>query len=148
MTRQELLQRFYHKGLIKVELVTPPADLTAPTNGSATANGVNGGGGGTPPVRPSAGTPDMSRYTPTSVDAMASARDRWMNTCSGLSSASAVAAAASQPQLQQATSPHQTFYPWMAIAGEYCIQYLFTLKQPFIESMTMISSINLKITRT
>ena len=117
MTRQELLQRFYHKGLIKVELVTPPADLTAPTNGSATANGVNGGGGGTPPVRPSAGTPDMSRYTPTSVDAMASARDRWMNTCSGLSSASAVAAAASQPQLQQATSPHQTFYPWMAIAG-------------------------------
>jgi len=89
----------------------------APTgNGTAAPTGTNGVGG-TTPVRPSVCTPEMSRYTPTTVDAMASARDRWMNTCSGLSSASAVAAAASQPQLQQAASPHQTFYPWMAIAG-------------------------------
>ena len=97
----------------------------------AAANGpTTNGGGGTTPVRPSAGTPDMSRYTPTSVDAMASARDRWMNTCSGLSSASAVAAAASQPQLQQAASPHQTFYPWMAIAGKAgTITHLYTISK-------------------
>ena len=87
--------------------------------GNGTANATGNGVGGTTPVRPSVCTPEMTRYTPTAaVDAVASARDRWMNTCSGLSSASAVAAAASQPQLQQATSPHQTFYPWMAIAGK------------------------------
>jgi hypothetical protein len=37
------------------------------------------------PVRPSACTPDMSRYTPSSDQA---ARDRaWMNTCSSLTAA-------------------------------------------------------------
>ena len=70
----------------------------------------------------------MTRYTPTTVDAVASARDRWMNTCTGLSSASALSSAAAQPQLQQ-TSPHQTFYPWMAISGKlkfvfYCIKMI------------------------
>merc|ERR1712029_1201926 len=52
----------------------------------------------------------MTRYTPSAVDAAAaSARDRWMNSCS-LTSASQP-----QPQLQQ--SANHTFYPWMAIAG-------------------------------
>ena len=78
----------------------------------ATGGGVpgwgSGGVGGA--LRPSVCTPDMTRYTPSSVDA----RDRaWMNTCSSLSAAAQV----TQPpsQLQQ-PSPHQTFYPWMAIA--------------------------------
>ena len=62
------------------------------------------------PVRPSACTPDMSRYTPSAVDA-AAARDRWMNTCSGLTSAS-------QGQSLQQASANHTFYPWMAIAGK------------------------------
>ncbi|XP_023341232.1 homeotic protein ultrabithorax isoform X2 [Eurytemora carolleeae] len=71
--------------------------------------GVGGGWGSSAPVRPSVCTPDMARYTPDQA-----ARDRaWMNTCSSLSAAAQV----SQPpsQLQQ-PSPHQTFYPWMAIA--------------------------------
>ncbi|QQP52906.1 Uncharacterized protein FKW44_005196, partial [Caligus rogercresseyi] len=71
--------------------------------------------GGSTPVRPSACTPDMTRYTPTAADA-AAARDRWMNSCSSLSSAASQVAAASQPQLQQAASANHTFYPWMAIA--------------------------------
>ena len=81
----------------------------APGAGGGTnhTNAANGN-----PVRPIVSTPDMTRYTPSAVDAAAaSARDRWMNSCS-LSSAS-------QPQpsqLQQ--SAHQTFYPWMAIAGK------------------------------
>ena len=87
--------------------------------GSTGGGSANNGsiGGGTTPVRPSVCTPEMTRYTPTTADAVASARDRWMNTCTGLSSASALSSAAAQPQLQQ-TSPHQTFYPWMAIAGK------------------------------
>ena len=92
---------------------------TGAAGGGSTGGGsANNGsiGGGTTPVRPAVCTPEMARYTPTAVDAVASARDRWMNTCSGLSSAS-LSSAAAQPQLQQ-TSPHQTFYPWMAIAGE------------------------------
>lgn len=86
--------------------------------GSTGGGSANNGsiGGGTTPVRPAVCTPEMTRYTPTTVDAVASARDRWMNTCTGLSSASALSSAAAQPQLQQ-TSPHQTFYPWMAIAA-------------------------------
>ena len=95
------------------------------SNGGTGGGGSTGGGsanngsigGGTTPVRPSVCTPEMTRYTPTTVDAVASARDRWMNTCTGLSGASALSSAAAQPQLQQ-TSPHQTFYPWMAIAGK------------------------------
>ena len=44
------------------------------------------GWGGAAPVRPSVCTPDMTRYTPSSVDQVA--RDRaWMNTCSSLSAA-------------------------------------------------------------
>ena len=44
------------------------------------------GGPGSAPVRPSVCTPDMTRYTPSSVDLVA--RDRaWMNTCSSLSAA-------------------------------------------------------------
>lgn len=78
---------------------------------AAAAAGWNGS---STPVRPSVCTPDMTRYTPTAVDV--AARDRWMNTCS-LSSASQAAAAAAQPQLQQAASANHTFYPWMAIAG-------------------------------
>jgi len=77
-----------------------------------TPGSVAGWGAGAP-VRPSVCTPDMTRYTPSSADQVA--RDRaWMNTCSSLSAA----AQASQPpsQLQQ-PSAHQTFYPWMAIAG-------------------------------
>ena len=96
--------------------------------GSTGGGSANNGsiGGGTTPVRPSVCTPEMTRYTPTTVDAVASARDRWMNTCTGLSSASALSSAAAQPQLQQ-TSPHQTFYPWMAIAGKwkfFCVSVL------------------------
>jgi len=82
-------------------------DLSAATAGG----GAVGGWGTGAPVRPSVCTPDMTRYTPSSDQA---ARDRaWMNTCSSLSAAAQV----SQPpsQLQQ-PSPHQTFYPWMAIA--------------------------------
>lgn len=66
----------------------------------AAAAAANGG------VRPSVCTPDMTRYTPSTVDAM-SARDRWMSSCS---------LTGSQAQPQQ--SAHQTFYPWMAIAGK------------------------------
>lgn len=77
-------------------------ELNAAASGWSTSTG---------PVRPSAGTPDMSRYTPSAVDV--AARDRWMNTCSGLTSVSQ----ASQPQLQQ--SANHTFYPWMAIAGKF-----------------------------
>ena len=106
------------------------------------------GGPGSAPVRPAVCTPDMTRYTPSSVDQVA--RDRaWMNTCSSLSAAAQelnqhqqtalnsqkypiscltsdtqlfddveddVQATQSPPQLQQ-PSAHQTFYPWMAIAG-------------------------------
>ena len=44
------------------------------------------GGPGAAPVRPAVCTPDMTRYTPSSVDQVA--RDRaWMNTCSSLSAA-------------------------------------------------------------
>ena len=96
--------------------------------GSTGGGSANNGsiGGGTTPVRPSVCTPEMTRYTPTTVDAVASARDRWMNTCTGLSSASALSSAAAQPQLQQ-TSPDQTFYPWLAIAGSGSWgTYLFT----------------------
>lgn len=73
---------------------------------------VTGWGAGAP-VRPAVCTPEMTRYTPSAADQVA--RDRaWMNTCSSLSAA----AQASQPpsQLGQQPSPHQTFYPWMAIA--------------------------------
>ena len=53
----------------------------------AVGSGVGGWGGpGSAPVRPSVCTPDMTRYTPSSVDQVA--RDRaWMNTCSSLSAA-------------------------------------------------------------
>ena len=96
--------------------------------GSTGGGSANNGsiGGGTTPVRPAVCTPEMTRYTPTTADAVASARDRWMNTCTGLSSASALSSAASQPQLQQ-TSPHQTFYPWMAIAGRWKFVYLLKM---------------------
>ena len=94
------------------ELSAWGSSAAAPGSGAGggsnhTSNAANGN-----PVRPIVSTPDMTRYTPSAVDAAAaSARDRWMNSCS-LSSAS-------QPQpsqLQQ--SAHQTFYPWMAIAGK------------------------------
>lgn len=74
---------------------------TPPTSGGAAA-AANGG------VRPSVCTPDMTRYTPSAVDAV-SARDRWMNSCS-------LTGSQAQPQLQQ--SANHTFYPWMAIAGK------------------------------
>merc|ERR1711893_554638 len=45
------------------------AGVVGSHSSSASANGG---------VRPSSGTPDMARYTPSAVDA-ASARDRWMN---------------------------------------------------------------------
>lgn len=78
-------------------------------SGWTSGNGVSSSGGA--PVRPSACTPDpMSRYTPSAADM--AARDRWMNSCTGLTSPSQ----ASQPQLQQ--SANHTFYPWMAIAGK------------------------------
>jgi len=83
--------------------------------------GTPGWGAGAP-VRPSVCTPDMTRYTPSSADQVA--RDRaWLNTCSSLSAQ----AQASQPpsQLQQ-PSAHQTFYPWMAIAGVAGGTHLFT----------------------
>lgn len=71
--------------------------------GHAASNSSNG-------VRPMVSTPEMTRYTPTAVDAAAAqARDRWMNSCS-------LTGSQTQPQLQQ--SAHQTFYPWMAIAGK------------------------------
>jgi len=80
------------------------------------------GWGGAAPVRPSVCTPDMTRYTPSSVDQVA--RDRaWMNTCSSLSAAAQ--ATQSPPQLQQ-PSAHQTFYPWMAIADFPGGTHLFT----------------------
>merc|ERR1719410_3016778 len=80
------------------------------------------GGPGSAPVRPSVCTPDMTRYTPSSVDQVA--RDRaWMNTCSSLSAAAQ--ATQSPPQLQQ-PSAHQTFYPWMAIADFPGGTHLFT----------------------
>lgn len=82
---------------------------SATPSGGHNSSASNGG-----PVRPSVCTPDMTRYTPSAVDAAAvSARDRWMNSCSLTSAASQA-----QPQLQQ--SANHTFYPWMAIAGEYC----------------------------
>merc|ERR1712012_172089 len=83
--------------------------------GSSATGGTPGSGGGSNhtngnPARPVVSTPDMTRYTPSAVvAAAASARDRWMNSCS-LTSASQP-----QPQLQQ--SANHTFYPWMAIAG-------------------------------
>ncbi|CAB4066853.1 ANTP [Lepeophtheirus salmonis] len=86
-----------------------------PNNGYGGLKEANWATSGSTPVRPSACTPDMSRYTPSAADA-AAARDRWMNSCSSLSSA-ASQVAASQPQLQQAASANHTFYPWMAIAG-------------------------------
>ena len=71
--------------------------------GHAASNSSNG-------VRPMVSTPEMTRYTPTAVDAAAAqARDRWMNSCS-------LTGSQTQPQLQQ--SAHQTFYPWMATAGK------------------------------
>jgi len=80
------------------------------------------GGPGSAPVRPAVCTPDMTRYTPSSVDQVA--RDRaWMNTCSSLSAAAQ--ATQSPPQLQQ-PSAHQTFYPWMAIADFPGGTHLFT----------------------
>lgn len=69
---------------------------------AAAAAAANGG------VRPTVCTPDMTRYTPSAVDAV-SARDRWMNSCS-------LTGSQAQPQLQQ--SANHTFYPWMAIAGK------------------------------
>ena len=61
------------------------------------ATGSVGGWGASAPVRPSVCTPDMTRYTPSSVDQVA--RDRaWMNTCSSLSAA-AQALTTSTPQL-------------------------------------------------
>jgi len=76
------------------------------------APAMSAGWGSSAPVRASS-TPEMTRYTPSSVDQVA--RDRaWMNTCSSLSAA-AQQATQSPPQLQQ-PSAHQTFYPWMAIA--------------------------------
>lgn len=88
-----------------------------PDLGATPGGGVTGGWGA--PVRPSACTPDMARYTPTSDQAARDEmyehlRDRaWMNTCSSLTAAAQVAQPPSQ--LQQ-PSAHQTFYPWMAIA--------------------------------
>jgi len=79
------------------------AGVVGSHSSSASANGG---------VRPSSGTPDMTRYTPSAVDAV-SARDRWMNSCSLTGSQAQQAALSSQAQ----QSAHQTFYPWMAIAG-------------------------------
>jgi Antp family protein len=80
---------------------------------NAWGSGAPGGGAssnGSAPVRPSVCTPDMSRYTPSAVDAAAaSARDRWMNSCS-------LTSASQADQIQQ--SANHTFYPWMAIAGK------------------------------
>jgi len=82
--------------------------------------GTPGWGAGAP-VRPSVCTPDMTRYTPSSADQVA--RDRaWMNTCSSLTAA----AQASQPPSQLQQPSHQTFYPWMAIAGVAGGTHLFT----------------------
>jgi len=82
-----------------------------PDLGAPAPSSMAGWGGGAP-VRPAVCTPDMTRYTPSTADQVA--RDRaWMNTCSSLSAA----AQASQPPSLQQPSPHQTFYPWMAIAG-------------------------------
>lgn len=84
---------------------------------SAWSSSGGASGSSSTPVRPSACTPDpMARYTPSAVDA--AARDRWMNTCTGLSSQ------ATQPQLQQASANH-TFYPWMAIAGKERLAYTY-----------------------
>jgi len=76
------------------------AGVVGSHSSSASANGG---------VRPSSGTPDMTRYTPSAVDAV-SARDRWMNSCSLTGSQAQLSSQAQQ-------SAHQTFYPWMAIAG-------------------------------
>jgi len=76
------------------------------------AGSMSAGWGASAPGVRSTTTPEMTRYTPSSVDQ--AARDRaWMNTCSSLSAAAQ--ATQSPPQLQQ-PSAHQTFYPWMAIA--------------------------------
>jgi len=84
-----------------------------PDLGAGVPGGVAGWAGAGAPIRPSVCTPEMTRYTQSTADAVA--RDRaWMNTCSSLTAASQ--AAQSPNQLQQ-PSPHQTFYPWMAIAG-------------------------------
>ena len=77
------------------------AGVVGSHSSSASANGG---------VRPSSGTPDMTRYTPSAVDAV-SARDRWMNSCSLTGSQAQLSSQAQQ-------SAHQTFYPWMAIAGK------------------------------
>ena len=83
----------------------------------AAAAAANGG------VRPTVCTPDMTRYTPSAVDAV-SARDRWMNSCS-------LTGSQAQPQLQQ--SANHTFYPWMAIAGKFPrFLYAFRLKNHFL----------------
>lgn len=101
-------------------------DIGATPVGPVSSGGLGSGwGAGGAPVRPSVCTPDMTRgvYTPGAVQDQV-ARDRaWMNTCSSLSAA----AQASQPpsQLQQ-PSPHQTFYPWMAIADFPGGTHLFT----------------------
>ena len=81
---------------------TPTSAGVGSAHGSSAANAANGA------VRPSVCTPDMTRYTPSAVDAV-SARDRWMNSCS-------LTGSQAQPQLQQ--SANHTFYPWMAIAGK------------------------------
>jgi len=100
-------------------------DIGATPIGPVSSGGLGSGWGAGGPVRPSVCTPDMTRgvYTPGAVQDQV-ARDRaWMNTCSSLSAA----AQASQPpsQLQQ-PSPHQTFYPWMAIADFPGGTHLFT----------------------
>ena len=83
---------------------TPGGVASAGGAGHASSNTSNGG------VRPTVCTPEMTRYTPTAVDAAAAqARDRWMNSCS-------LTGSQAQPQLQQ--SANHTFYPWMAIAGK------------------------------
>jgi len=91
-------------------------DLGATTPSTPSMAGWGAGG----PVRPAVCTPDMTRYTPSTADQVA--RDRaWMNTCSSLASQ---AAQASQPPSLQQPSPHQTFYPWMAIADFPGSEYL------------------------
>jgi hypothetical protein len=72
----------------------------------------------------------MSRYTPSAVDA-AAARDRWMNTCSGLTSAS-------QGQSLQQSANH-TFYPWMAIAGKAPIIDIFMTMKTSLSILKFVS---------
>ena len=90
---------------------TGAASGGAAGGGHAASNTSNGG------VRPTVCTPEMTRYTPTAVDAAAAqARDRWMNSCS-------LTGSQAQPQLQQ--SANHTFYPWMAIAGKLIIHVIY-----------------------